>query len=179
MLAVLALGSLALEEGLALMTCPAHTLRWCFTDHFFGSCTVPHSERTGLLVQLIIGRDSPSGECFALWLFGLGARKSRAFLATGVLTMGAGPVGTERCLATMAGAMDPHSNLFFDSRYTYSGRHNPLSRLQRQSVFSEESSSLLLLDSVILFGRHGDPRFAGNGNGSILFDDLGYTSRDR
>ena len=49
-LAVLALGSLALEDRLALMACPAHTLRWGSSCHFFPSRTMHHGESIRLLV---------------------------------------------------------------------------------------------------------------------------------
>ena len=50
MLAILALGSLALEERPAFMACPAHPLRWGFPSHFFPGRGMDHGERTSLLV---------------------------------------------------------------------------------------------------------------------------------
>lgn len=172
MLAILALGSLALEDRLALMACPTHTLRRRSSCHLFPSCAVCHGEAISLLVQPVIGGDSPNGSSFALGSLGPGARKLRTFLATSVLTMAADSVGAECRLTAVAVTMDPHANLFLHSRHACRGGYSPLSRLQCHSIFGKESTGLLFLDCIALLGRHGGFGFAGSGNGPVFFDDL-------
>ena len=178
MLAILALSSLALEKRLTLMACPTHTLRRCSSCHLFSSCAMYHGESISLLVQRVTGGDAFGSQSFAFGNLGLGAREARAFLASGVLTIAADPVGAESGLTPMAGAMDPHADLLLHSRQCYCGRHSPLSWLQCQSILCEKSASLLFLDSVALFGRRSASWFAGSGNGPVFLDDLGDASRD-
>ena len=64
-LAVLALSSVALEEGVTLMTCPAHTLRRFSHCHLLPSRAVKHGESISFLVQHVIGGES-DGKSFAL-----------------------------------------------------------------------------------------------------------------
>lgn len=155
MLAIFTLSSLALEERFALMACPAHTLRWRSSRHLFPSRTVSHGESISIRIRFVIGGYSCDGGSFALCNLGLGAREARAFLATGVLAIAADPVHAKCSLAPMASAMNPHADLLLHSRHPYCSRHSPLSRLQCQPILSEESTSLLFLESVVLFGRHG------------------------
>lgn len=145
MLAILALSSLALEERVAFMAGPAHPLRWSFPGHFFPGCAMDHGERASLLAWPVIGNAASDGKSFALGSAGVCSRKARALLAACVLTIAADLVCTERSLASMAGAVDPHANLLLHSWYSYSGRHCPLSGLQCQSILGEESASLLFL----------------------------------
>ena len=177
-LAILALGGLALEKRLALMACPAHPLCRRFSCHFLGSWPVLHGESISLLILPVIGGDSPDGESFSLGNLGLAARKLRAFLAPVMLTVTANPVRAKCRLTPMASPMDPHANLLLHSGHPYRGRYSPLSRLQRQSIFSEESASFLFLHCVVLFSRHGASGSADSGYGLGFFDDLGDASRD-
>ena len=95
-----------------------------------------------------------------------------------MLTMAADPVRAECSLAAMAGAMDPHANWLLNPGHSNGDRHSPLSRLQCQSIFGKESTSFFFLDDVILFGCHGDSRFADSGGGLAFFDGLGDASGD-
>lgn len=137
-----------------------------------------HGESIRLLAQPVIGGDSSSGNSLSLGILGFAAGELRAFLATGVLTMAADPIGAKCRLAAMAGAVDPHANLFLHSGQSFRDRHRPLSNLQCQSVFFKESARLLLLDCVALFGGHGAFGFADIGRGPSLLDDLRNASRD-
>ena len=177
-LAIFALGGLALEERLALVACPAHPLRRRSSCHFLATWPVQHGESISLLIQPVIGGDSPNGGSFALGNLGLGARKLRALLAPVVLTVTADPVRAECRLTPMAIAMNPHANLLLHSGHPYRGRYSPLSRFQGQSIFSEESASFLFLHCVVLFSRHGASGSGDSGNGLAFFDDLGGASRD-
>lgn len=137
-----------------------------------------YGESIRLLAQPVIGGDSSNGKSLSLGRFRFAAGELRAFLATGVLTMAADPVGAECRLAAMAGAMDPHANLLLHSGHSFRGRHRPLSNLQCQSVFRKESARLLFLDCVALFGGHGAFGFASRGRGPVFLDDLRDASRD-
>ena len=160
------------------MACPAHTLRWCSSCHLFPSRTLKHDESISIRIQPVLGGYSSDGASFAFCNLGLGVREARAFLATGVLATAADPICAECSLAPMTSAMNPHADLLLHSRHPHCSWHSPLSRLQRQSILSEESTSLLFLNSVALFGRHGASWFAGIGNGPSFLDGLGDASRD-
>lgn len=88
-----------------------------------------------------------AGRVQILGVLGLLDRIARAGLASLVAALHAGLVVSVGRLATMALAMDTHPDRLVDALHTV-GRHRrrPFIRLQRQTVFLEEDSSLLLLD---------------------------------
>lgn len=95
MLAILALNCLAGKEGLALVASSAHALRRQPSRHHLSRRTVWHCQRVIALGGAIINHDTSGGRSLALLDLGLGPRETRAFLATGVLTVAAEPVMAE------------------------------------------------------------------------------------
>ena len=153
MLAILARGCLAYEEGVALVACTTDSLNRVSADFVYASTTVWHDELDWLDFGArfeVIDVDS-DGCTFSTFLLVtnllLGSSlgwESRAFLASSMGAVGTGLIGAKRGLAAMALAVDSHHDLLLDPLTIPGGRSSPLAWLKGEAILGKQSAGFLL-----------------------------------
>lgn len=101
---------------------------------------------------------------------------ARAVLATGMLAVHADPGRTERGLAAMAGAANPHTDGTVNTLDGVSGGRLPLVGFKGETIFGEQSTGPVLLDGAPV-GDHGWNARSSSSRSRLGFLDGGRRGR--